>query len=76
MAVDVNLDKVVEDATKIKPVRVLLTVVGVIPFVVLLLLRFAWLLPAFLIASGKKGWMVGGALIDQWQAQAREAGRR
>lgn len=73
MAADMDLDKVIEDATKLKPIRVLLVCVGVVPFVLLLVLRFAWLALAFLIAAGKKGWELGGTKIEQWQAQAREA---
>lgn len=64
---NVDVHKITAEAVKLSFVRVLLTLIAVVPFVVVLLLRFLWLIPAFLIVSGKKGWETGDALVSQWQ---------
>lgn len=45
-----------EEAAKLDPVKVFLTLVGLPFFVLFFLARFAWMVPAFLWTSGFYGW--------------------
>lgn len=76
MSVIVDVEAITARAVQIKPVRTVLLLLAAPVFVLLLLLRFVWLIPAFFVAAGLKGWESGDKLIRVWQAQAREQANR
>lgn len=71
MSVYSDVSEIRAEALRVDPVRALLAVVA-FPFVVLgLVLRFAWMVPAFLYASTVYGWRRADEVVKQRQAEAR-----
>lgn len=59
------------EALRVDPVRLLLAMVA-FPFVVVgVVLRFCWMVPAFLYASAAYGWRRADEVVKARQAEAR-----
>jgi len=56
VSVYADVPRIRTEAATLDPVRVLLTLVAVVPFVLGFVLRFAWMVPAFIWTSGVHGW--------------------
>ncbi len=71
MSVYADLREIRREALQVDPVRILLTLFAA-PFVVLgLVLRFAWMVPAFCYASAVYGWRKADTTVKARQAEAR-----
>lgn len=70
MSVYSDVRQIRAEALNLDPVRALLAVVA-FPFLVLgLVLRFAWMIPAFLYASTVYGWRRGDDIVKARRAEA------
>ena len=66
-----EINHIRNEAASVDPVKVALTVVSS-PFVVLFfLLRFAWMVPAFVWAAGVWGWQRADKVIKTRESAAR-----
>lgn len=67
----IDVDEVTRTAATLKPLRVLLQVVGA-PFAALgALLWLLWQLPAWLIAAGMGGWRSANRAYQRYQSERR-----
>lgn len=71
MSVYADVTRLRAEAATVDPVKFFLAVVAA-PFVLLgLVLRFAWMVPAFLYVSAQYGWRKADEVVKARQAEAR-----
>lgn len=69
MSVYADVARIRAEAAALDPVKVLLTLVAIVPFVLFFVLRFAWMVPAFLWTSGVHGWRSADSSIAARKAR-------
>lgn len=71
MSVYTDVTKIRMDAAALHPGRALLTLVAIVPILLGFVLRFAWMVPAFLWSSAVYGWRQADAQVKTFQPAAR-----
>ncbi len=62
VTLNIPLEKISEDARRLDPAKVALTLLLAVPFLLGLVLRMVWLVVAFLYSAVVSGWEAGGNL--------------
>ncbi|MCU1659305.1 MAG: hypothetical protein JWO57_3961 [Pseudonocardiales bacterium] len=71
MAVYASSDAIRTRAARLDPVKVLITVLSVLPYLVFGFARVVWFVLSLLIAAGMEGWDAAGRSIDTRRTEAR-----
>lgn len=74
MSVYADVSSIRAEAAKLDPVKVALTLAAIVPFVLFFVLRFAWMVPAYLWTSGVHGWRQADKVLHARQPVAHRGG--
>lgn len=66
-----DVAKIRTEAATLDPVKVVLTLVALGPFALFFVLRFAWMVPAYLWTTGVHGWRRADAVLKARQPVPR-----